>query len=177
MLSGGLGSSQYVRARLEELLAQHNHPNAQGMVILPCNEPQLVVVRGLVLDNTTRVLESRIARMDYGVVLSQTFTVAEGKLIPQLTDAPVRKPNTYMATRQVTWLIQRGQKVSVDQPAKLLVDLWFKEDEFPVNKVLVHDFVYFADHSKLVGAADGEFWLTETVSSFLFLCRSCFAPW
>lgn len=75
VLSGGLGSSAYVRDTLEKELAKRPHPCARQMQILQAPDPQLVVVKGLLLDRMQKldsgykpVLVQRRARASYGLV-------------------------------------------------------------------------------------------------------------
>ncbi|KAF4506923.1 hypothetical protein G6O67_005608 [Ophiocordyceps sinensis] len=43
ILSGGLGSSTYVRDRIQQHLASFPYPNAPRADVIPCQDPQLVV--------------------------------------------------------------------------------------------------------------------------------------
>lgn len=82
VLSGGLGSSAYVRDQLQQRFLAFPHPNASRVAVIPCNDPQLVVVRGLLLDrqqrwqthNTKSILASRLACTSYGVIVEQTYS-------------------------------------------------------------------------------------------------------
>lgn len=82
VLSGGLGSSAYVRDQLQQRFLAFPHPNSSRVAVIPCNDPQLVVVRGLLLDrqqrwqtnNTKPILASRLARASYGVIVEQTYS-------------------------------------------------------------------------------------------------------
>jgi hypothetical protein len=86
VLSGGLGSSTYVRDCLQQRFMNFPHPNAHRVAILPCQDPQLVVVRGLLLDRQQKmetgnlsVLSTRIARASYGVVVQEVYTATQRK--------------------------------------------------------------------------------------------------
>src|SRR5262245_32445467 len=112
VLSGGLGSSTFVRDCLQQQFMTFPHPNASQVAVIPCNEPQLVVVRGLLLDRQQRmetgnisVLASRVARASYGVVVQETYS-------PQLHfNEDVRKdaynPEQMWAMNQIQWLIRK----------------------------------------------------------------------
>lgn len=80
ILSGGLGSSRYVRDRLQDFLVSKPHSYARNVKILQAMEPQLVVVKGLLLDRMQKlesgsvpVIVSRIARSSYGVVCKAKY--------------------------------------------------------------------------------------------------------
>ena len=80
VLSGGFGSSPYLKQRMRkryELGAGTNLPNAQDIKILLAREPQLVVVHGIVIDRCqelrqgTGVYKERCCRSSYGIVIRQ----------------------------------------------------------------------------------------------------------
>lgn len=122
MLSGGLGSSAYVRNQLQERLLAYQHPNASRVVVIPCNDPQLVVVRGLLFDRQQRwqtgggasVLATRIARASYGVVVQEVYS-------PALHFNEDVRPDPYdrkqkWAINQIQWLIRKGDVVNPNSP-------------------------------------------------------------
>jgi len=124
VLSGGLGSSAYVRERLQQRFLDLPHPNASRVAVIPCNDPQLVVVRGLLLDRQQRwqtggvasVLASRVARASYGVIVREAYSpnVHIGEDIrPDEFD-----PKQKWAVNQIQWLIRKGDIVD---PNKYLV--------------------------------------------------------
>jgi len=116
ILSGGLGSSAYVRERLQQTCMHICHPNAPGVSVIPCQDPQLVVVRGLLLDRQQKmetgnisVLASRIARASYGVVVQELYS-------PQLHfNEEVRRDafnsGQMWAVNQIQWLIRKVRLV------------------------------------------------------------------
>ncbi|KAK3355016.1 hypothetical protein B0H65DRAFT_563441 [Neurospora tetraspora] len=119
VLSGGLGSSAYVRDQLQQRFLAYQHPNASDQVaVIPCNDPQLVVVRGLLLDRqqrwesggATSVLSTRIARASYGVVVQEIYVPA------MHSNEDVRpdpfEPSKKWAVNQVQWLIKKGDLVN-----------------------------------------------------------------
>ncbi|KXH67065.1 hypothetical protein CSAL01_11395 [Colletotrichum salicis] len=84
VLSGGLGSSAYVRDRLQQQFTSYPHPNASQIAVIPCQDPQLVVVRGLLLDHQQKmesgnlaVLATRIARASYGIIVREIYSPAK----------------------------------------------------------------------------------------------------
>ncbi|KAF4961625.1 hypothetical protein FSARC_10115 [Fusarium sarcochroum] len=121
ILSGGLGSSAYVREALQEHLTKLQHPNARSIVVIPSQDPQLVVVRG-VLENKRQKMESGnksvlstwIARASYGVIVQEVYMPAHH------FDEDVRQdpwdPSVKWATNQIQWLIKKGETVNPDSP-------------------------------------------------------------
>ena len=82
VLSGGLGSSQYVRDRIKQYFqfgAGATLSNTAGMHMLLAEDPQLAVVLGLVTDRAqelgqlTKTITHRCARVSYGVVVNQRY--------------------------------------------------------------------------------------------------------
>lgn len=113
ILAGGLGSSAYIRDAIQEHLNNLRHPNARQVIVIPCQEPQLVVVRGLLLEQQqkletgapTGVLTNRIARCSYGVVVRQPYTPAyhyNEDVVPDLFDT-----KHMWAINQIQWLIRK----------------------------------------------------------------------
>ncbi|KAL3442444.1 hypothetical protein BJX65DRAFT_286814 [Aspergillus insuetus] len=117
VLSGGFGSSPYVRQRLHERYAipgVAKHSNVLGLQVLMAEEPQLAVVHGLVLD--------RIQQLKRGVVMfgSRCSPVSYGIICDLIYDPekhlgePVRKDprdNILYAVDQIEWLIIQGHPV------------------------------------------------------------------
>ncbi|KAK8036255.1 Hsp70 family chaperone [Apiospora rasikravindrae] len=121
VLSGGLGSNKYVQNKLQRHFESCEHPNAGRVAILCAQEPQLVVVRGLLEDRKQRietgsisVLASRIARVSYGVVVKQVYSPVHH------FDADVEEDqfdkNTKFALNQIQWLIRKGDTVTPGEP-------------------------------------------------------------
>lgn len=112
ILAGGLGSSAYVRETIQQQLMACNHPNARQVVVIPCQEPQLVVVRGLLLDEQQKietgnmaVLASRIARASYGIVIREPYTPAV-HFDEEIIQDPFN-PKQKWALNQIQWLIRK----------------------------------------------------------------------
>lgn len=122
VLSGGLGSSAYVRSQLQQRFLSYQHPNANRIAVIPCNDPQLVVVRGLLLDQQQRwqtggtapVLATRIARASYGVIVQEVYSSTlhfnEDIRIDQYD------PKQKWAMNQIQWLIRKGDVVTPNLP-------------------------------------------------------------
>ncbi|KAK6853859.1 hsp70 family chaperone [Apiospora arundinis] len=119
ILSGGLGSSKYVRDRLQEDMVTNPHPYARNVKILQALEPQLVVVKGLLLDRMQRldsgsvpVIVSRIARSSYGVVCKTKYD-------PNIhvNEVVVKDPTDgkRYAIGQIDWLIKKGDTVDTSR--------------------------------------------------------------
>ncbi|KAF7554297.1 hypothetical protein G7Z17_g3034 [Cylindrodendrum hubeiense] len=121
ILAGGLGSSAYVRETIQEQLMVINHPNARQVVVIPCNEPQLVVVRGLLLDQQQKletgnmaVLASRIARASYGVVIREPYSPAT-HFDEDIAEDRFNGKKKW-ALNQIQWLIRKGDEINPNTP-------------------------------------------------------------
>ncbi|KAJ2899464.1 hypothetical protein MKZ38_003021 [Zalerion maritima] len=121
VLSGGLGSSAYVRDMLQNRFSTFPHPNAQRVQILPCTDPQLVVIRGLLLDRqqaldtgSMSVLAARVARASYGVVVQEVYspTVHFNEDIRPDAYEPAKR----FAINQIQWLIRKGDVINPNAP-------------------------------------------------------------
>ncbi len=118
MLSGGLGSSTYVRDQLQQHFATRQHPSAQRVDVIRCNDPQLVVVRGLLLDRQQRyqtggmasVLAARVARASYGVIVKHAY-VPEQHVYEDIAHDE-HEPNKMWAINQIQWLIKKGDLIA-----------------------------------------------------------------
>jgi len=117
VLSGGLGSSIYVRQRLQQQFMSFPHPNAAEVAVLSCKDPQLVVVQGLLLNrkqqmdsgNIAPTLATTVSRASYGVVVQEVYS-------PQLHyNEDVRKdmydPSKMWAINQIQWLIKKVSRI------------------------------------------------------------------
>ncbi|KAF7554373.1 hypothetical protein G7Z17_g2975 [Cylindrodendrum hubeiense] len=121
ILAGGLGSSAYVREAIQQQLMACNHPNARQVVVIPCQEPQLVVVRGLLFDQQQKietgnmaVLASRIARASYGVVIREPYKPSihfDEEIVHDHLN-----PKQKWALNQIQWLIRKGDVVNPSSP-------------------------------------------------------------
>lgn len=101
------------------------HPNASNPAVVPCQDPQLVVVRGLLLDhqqrmetNSLSVLATRIARASYGVVQREVYSPAkhfDEEVIQDKFDK-----NKRWALNQVRWMIRKACVLETFLQQKLL---------------------------------------------------------
>ncbi|KAM7216812.1 hypothetical protein V8F06_007789 [Rhypophila decipiens] len=122
VLSGGLGSSAYVRDQLQQRFLSYPHPNANRVAVIPCNDPQLVVVRGLLYDRqqrwntggTTSVLAARVARASYGVIVQEVYSPAL-HFNEDLQPDPFDKGKKW-AINQIQWLIRKGDVINPNAP-------------------------------------------------------------
>ncbi|CAG9951202.1 unnamed protein product [Clonostachys rosea f. rosea IK726] len=133
ILAGGLGSSVYVRRKIQEYLMSCNHPNANQVVVIPCQEPQLVVIRGLLLDQQQKletgshVLKTRIARASYGVLVKVPYSAA----LHASEDTEVDRfdRDRTWALRQIHWLIRKGDAIDSDAVLTKGFEFWLGPGE------------------------------------------------
>ncbi|KAF4456804.1 hypothetical protein F53441_1155 [Fusarium austroafricanum] len=134
ILSGGLGSSAYVREALQQRLTNLQHPNAQHVVVIPSQDPQLIVARGILENKRQRmesgdkaVLSTWIARASYGFIVQQIYMPTHH------FDQDVRQdpwdPNIKWAVNQIQWLIKKGDTVNPDSPLVKIFEIRLKEGD------------------------------------------------
>ena len=120
VLSGGLGSSPYVRHRLKshfETGPGSSKANAQDLKIVTVAEPQLAVVHGLVMDRVQSisrgevVFEQRCCRTSYGVLCLQEYNPNNPKHTGQDVILDPRDGKKYVED-QIQWFVQQGQSIS-----------------------------------------------------------------
>jgi hypothetical protein len=118
ILSGGLGSSAYIRDRLQQQFRALPHPNAQNISVIPCQDPTLVIIRGLLQDRQQRletgvhsVLTNRVARASYGLLVRQLYNPAVHFNEDIETDRFQKKVK--WVRKQIHWLIKKGQSIDV----------------------------------------------------------------
>lgn len=105
------------------------------MAVIPCNDPQLVVVRGLLLDrqqrwqtnNTKSILASRLARASYGVIVEQTYSLEVHMGEGVRADERDRKKK--WAVDQIQWLIKKGDVIDPNVPLVKLSEVSLAEGE------------------------------------------------
>lgn len=100
-----------MRDRLQEELTAHPHPGAREIKIISATDPQLVVVRGLLLDRlqklesgTKPVIVTRKARASYGVMCKMKYS-PDIHFQEELKKDPL-DGQTY-AMSQIDWLIKK----------------------------------------------------------------------
>ncbi|KAL5358279.1 hypothetical protein BJX96DRAFT_173296 [Aspergillus floccosus] len=117
VLSGGFGSSPYVRERLHQRYAipgVAKYPNVLGLQVLMAEEPQLAVVHGLVLDRIQQlkrgvvVFGSRCSPVSYGIVCDLLYDPEKHIGEPVRRDP---RDNNLYAVDQIQWLIVQGAVV------------------------------------------------------------------
>ena len=111
ILSGGLGSSRYVRDCIQHELMKLPHAYAHQIQILQAPDPQLVVVKGLLLDRLQKldsgfapVIVSRIARASYGFMCKAKYDPAI-----HFNETVQKDPydGEFYAMGQIDWLIKK----------------------------------------------------------------------
>jgi len=135
VLSGGLGSSAYVRDQLQQRFLSYPHPNASRVAVIPCSDPQLVVVRGLLLDRqqrwqtggTTSVLATRVARASYGVIVRQVYS--SDLHFGEDVQADTFDKKKRWAINQIQWLIRKGDVVDPNVPLVKSFEISLAEGE------------------------------------------------
>ncbi|KAL4901442.1 hypothetical protein BDW74DRAFT_159965 [Aspergillus multicolor] len=117
VLSGGFGSSPYVRDRLHNRYAVPGiakWPNILGVQLLMAEEPQLAVVHGLVHERTQQLkhgltsLGARCSPVSYGIICDQLYD-ANIHLGQRVRRDP--RDNNLYAVDQIEWLVVSGQAV------------------------------------------------------------------
>ncbi|KAI1326628.1 hypothetical protein F5Y16DRAFT_421650 [Xylariaceae sp. FL0255] len=120
ILSGGLGSSKYVRDRLQAELTMKPHACATRVKLVQAPDPQLVVIKGLLLDrlqslesNIAPVIVSRVARASYGMICKSKYN-------PEIHagEAVMRDQwdGEMYAMGQIDWIIRKGDHISTNTP-------------------------------------------------------------
>ncbi|KAK5654474.1 hypothetical protein OQA88_7102 [Cercophora sp. LCS_1] len=108
ILSGGLGSSEYILKRLQQHVETSERKSLSGTRVQMCAEPQLVVIKGLLLDHTSSILRTRIARASYGVVTSERYSPKKHFNQNQIVD--IWDDKVYVP-EQIKWIVKRGDKI------------------------------------------------------------------
>jgi hypothetical protein len=145
VLSGGLGSSQYVKnALVQRYTIDSVDRHAPEVRIISSTRPQLAVVKGLVQDRMRRlkmnksVLSTRICRQSLGVLCWQVYNPLKPahQRAKLETDPCDRK--TY-ATNQVAWFVRQGQPISQDKDHidRAFERTFFKDKREPWKSTIV----------------------------------------
>ncbi|RAH50576.1 Hsp70 family protein [Aspergillus brunneoviolaceus CBS 621.78] len=117
ILSGGLGSSPYVRQQLQERYSgsgMTSGPLSGTMQVLTADEPQLVVVHGLVMDRTQQLKRgvvtfgSRCAPVSYGIICNKLYS-KDFHLGERVQIDP--RDNRMYVLDQIDWLVIRGYPI------------------------------------------------------------------
>lgn len=112
ILSGGLGSSPYLQAKLRQKYSLGKSPHAciRDLQILRVPKPQLAVCHGLVLDRVQQlkqdrvVYKERICRNSYGVMYRTEYNAARHAGEPVTYDSRDKK---FFALNQIDWFIKQ----------------------------------------------------------------------
>lgn len=111
ILSGGLGSSNYIkqRVRMEIYNTSSRTMNRNRVEIIVAPDPQLAVAKGLVMDRSQTlshditVLAGRCCRVSYGIVCRYPYNSKEHVGEPTVEDPITRKP---WVEDQIEWIIK-----------------------------------------------------------------------
>ncbi|KAK2801105.1 hypothetical protein FQN50_007832 [Emmonsiellopsis sp. PD_5] len=110
VISGGLGSSEYVQQRIHERYER----GGAGKRILISDDPQLAVCKGLVLDRIHRVkhghsmISTRSSRFSYGILYNKEFSPSIYRRRPEGLEIDGK----YYLVDQIHWLLKRGDPVN-----------------------------------------------------------------
>ncbi|KAI4203188.1 MAG: hypothetical protein LQ350_002064 [Teloschistes chrysophthalmus] len=121
VLSGGLGSSVYVKNKLTEryITNKSRHSNIKHLQIYTADDPQIAVVQGLVLNEAQQhetgsaTLKSRISPASYGVLCKEPYKVEKHLGMDFETDELDGK---LYAIDVIHWFVKKGDPVSGDNP-------------------------------------------------------------
>ncbi|KAK4186983.1 hypothetical protein QBC35DRAFT_474913 [Podospora australis] len=112
VLSGGLGSSSYIFRKIKEHISVSSRRSLNGTRVQMCAEPQLVVIKGLLLEQMNSILRTRIARASYGVVTSPKYSKL--RHFGQKVSVDPFDGKRYVSD-QIQWLVKRGDKIAAGQ--------------------------------------------------------------
>ncbi|KAL9002314.1 MAG: hypothetical protein Q9188_004752 [Gyalolechia gomerana] len=120
VLSGGLGSSVYVKKKLTERYTNKSrYSNAKHLQIYTADDPQTAVVQGLVLNEAQQhetgnaVLKSRTSPASYGVLCKEPYD--EEKHLGMALERDILDGKLY-AIDVIHWFVKKGDPVSEDNP-------------------------------------------------------------
>ncbi|KAL9601205.1 MAG: hypothetical protein Q9219_002705 [cf. Caloplaca sp. 3 TL-2023] len=117
VLSGGLGSSVYVKQKLADryIDKKSRYPNAKHLQIYTADDPQTAVVQGLVLNEAQQhetgnaVLKSRTSPASYGVLCKEPYD--QDKHVGIELERDEHDGKLY-AVDLIHWFLKRGDSVS-----------------------------------------------------------------
>ncbi|KAK6441672.1 hypothetical protein LTR95_002088 [Oleoguttula sp. CCFEE 5521] len=121
VLSGGFGSSPYLRRRLKERYEGGQsslHTNASGMKVLLADQPQLAVVHGLIM------AKSQLVKLGLDVYAKKCCPISVGILSREKYDQSKHQGETVTldpldnqrwAERQIRWIISKGDVVQTEK--------------------------------------------------------------
>ncbi|KAB8336802.1 hypothetical protein FH972_021111 [Carpinus fangiana] len=123
VLSGGLGSSPYVRKRMKAVFGSESSP--ASIQILTAAEPQLAVAYGLVMDRAQElrkkglVFKDRCARTSYGIMTRDLYDPKLDLHRNSKISVDPRDGRKWVEG-QIHWLVKQGQSVSATEGAREL---------------------------------------------------------
>ncbi|KAI9777758.1 MAG: hypothetical protein M1839_008553 [Geoglossum umbratile] len=114
ILSGGLGSSKYVKLRMKSRYGTSERK------ILTSEKPEVAVCRGLVADRVHRFNHRRsivppLCEASYGILVNERFS-GRAHIGQHSIQDPIS--GKMLAMDQIRWLIRKGDDVSTDEPVK-----------------------------------------------------------
>lgn len=120
VISGGLGSSQYVQDRIKE--HYEYDPHGKKIKILISTHPQLVVCKGLVLDRLLRlkyqisILPIVYCSASYGIIVNELYNKRKHDNQRRLEKHENKVDGKWYAVGQIYWLITKGTPISRHEP-------------------------------------------------------------
>ncbi|PGH23948.1 hypothetical protein AJ80_02010 [Polytolypa hystricis UAMH7299] len=145
VLSGGFGSSAYVRQRLCARYSSETavkKPNAESIQVITADEPYLAVVHGLVMNRAQQLergvvyLGSRCCRVSYGIICSVPYNAQRHLGEPVKIDS--RDKKTY-AINQIDWIVKQGEPIpptGLSRPFGIKVEPGQINDPWKVHVVM-----------------------------------------
>ncbi|KIV84831.1 hypothetical protein PV11_00585 [Exophiala sideris] len=120
VLSGGLGSSEYVKKKLEDrYIREKVNLYAPHLRIITSNHPNLAVVKGLLIDRMQKlkfdksVLRVRKCRQSLGIICDQPYDKTRVAHQRARLRADILDGKTY-ATEQISWFVRQGELLESD---------------------------------------------------------------
>ncbi|KAK2758012.1 hypothetical protein FQN54_004418 [Arachnomyces sp. PD_36] len=115
VLSGGLGSSEYVQKRIRE------NYGSEEITIAVSSQPQLAVCKGLVIDQVHQlkykqsILSKRSCSSSYGVLFNEIY---DKKIHSSQQTKEWKNPidKRSYAVDRVHWLVREGEEISCNKP-------------------------------------------------------------
>ncbi|KAK4194039.1 hypothetical protein QBC40DRAFT_270398 [Triangularia verruculosa] len=116
VLSGGLGSSAYIFKKVEEYIRDQfqTKPVLRETRVRMSAEPQLVIIKGLLLEQANSILRTRIARANYGLITSSRYS----EKIPHHFGQNIRRDEfdgKKYVDNQIHWIIKRDDRIANGQ--------------------------------------------------------------
>ena len=114
-----------------------------------CADPQLVVVKGLLLERKDSILRTRVARASYGVVIEQPYSkrnhFSQGIRLDPLNQKKY-------VTDQIEWLVKRGDKIPANKVFSVTIE----------RRAALEDTRQWTEH--IVWSENGENWLPRNMT-------------